>query len=89
MSKGPDALTRSKRPPREIPDAQAHYNAQVKQAIRERLFARWPPSTDEEWEHLEANARFFESCSYEESDADGRSLEEVADDEIDAASDSQ
>lgn len=67
-----------------------HYDAAVKAAIRLRLFERWPPTTDATREALERNARFFETqCTFEEADADGRTIEEVADDEIDAASDSQ
>lgn len=39
---------------------------------------------------LEGNARFFETeCTFDEADADGRTIEEIADDEIDAAMDSQ
>ncbi len=63
------------------------YRARVLGAIRSQLFARWPPRTDAERTQLERNAQFFTQFDYDEADADGRTLEEVADDEIDAAMD--
>lgn len=77
-----DELTSRKRPP--LPD----YTAHVRAVIRKRLFERWPPRSEGERAILERNARFFETeCTFDEADAEGRTVEEVADDEIDAASD--
>ncbi len=65
------------------------YDEQVKNTIRVRLFERWPPINDAEAQILLTNAKFFEGCAFDEADADGRTVEEIADDEIDAAADSQ
>ena len=67
-----------------------NYSDKVKAAIHDRLYARWPPMNNAEQVQLERNWMFFvQQCDFDEADADGRTIEEVADDEIDAAHDSQ
>jgi len=62
------------------------YDSKVKAEIRRLMFEKWPPRDAGERIQLERNVRFFETeCSFDEADADGRTIEEVADDEIDAA----
>lgn len=67
-------------------DAYRAYHARVIAAIRDRLFARWPPKNDRQRAMLEQNVTFFDTqCTYDEHFAEQLDPEEFADDEIDAA----
>lgn len=66
-----------------------NYSDKVKAAIHDRLFTRFPPRNKSEQVMLEKNAMFFWQFTYDESEAEGRTIEEYADDEIDAAYDMQ
>lgn len=90
LTKTADSLPPPASPaPGAVPREETEYQMRVVDAIVAKLFAHWPPRNRAELRQLERNITFFASCSYEEADADGRTVEEVADDEIDAANDSQ
>lgn len=65
-----------------------HYHVRMVEAIRARMFVRWPPSTVAERRMLERNLRFFdEACDYLEEFGEHVEPEEIADDQLDAAAD--
>lgn len=67
------------------------YHQKVIAEIRKVLWTRWPPGNQKQQiKNLDLNLKFFnEQCTYDEAFADGRDPADVAEEEVEAAIDSQ